>query len=574
MVSYAKLRKLLAVLLSATVLAVQPINSAQVVAQMGEAEEILLLNEEIIKELEMEEQTESSLESSELNESDYEEVNSIAPEQSETLDDLSVEGDTDNVEDKTLESPQESQVDLKVEGSDIATGNISIPGGQTGASWRIDSGGNLFVDSGLIHSSGRSPWHFYRNDIKTITFLGPMTVAENRLSSLFRALENVVSIEGLAYLDTSNVTNMNYMFAYTGSLTTLDVSSFDTSKVTSMSLMFWRAKSITALDLSNFDTSNVTRMIRMFSRMHSLTTLDVSSFDTSNVTNMGGMFSLTDSLTALDVSNFDTSKVTNMSSMFIGAESLTALDVSNFDTSNVRYMGFMFAHMRSLRTLDVSSFNTSKVRYMDGMFSSMESLSALDLSSFDTKNVVNMSSMFARTKSLVTLDLSSFDTKNVVNMGYMFVNMDSLTTLDVSSFNTRKVTDMVYMFYNSNSLRILSLGTNFKFLENARLPKISSGEGYTGYWQNVGTGTIANPKGSFVLTSAKLMKTFDGATMADTFVWQPIDSTKSPKPSPKDSIKPNTPETGEASSSSLAMLITGLFAALALGITRKKRTSM
>jgi len=42
--------------------------------------------------------------------------------------------------------------------------------------------------------------------------------------------------------------------------------------------------------LSSFDTSNVTNMSYMFEGCTGLTNLDLSSFDTSKVTNMGSMF--------------------------------------------------------------------------------------------------------------------------------------------------------------------------------------------------------------------------------------------------------------------------------------------
>ena len=102
---------------------------------------------------------------------------------------------------------------------------------------------------------------------------------------------NIKSIKKLKGLDTSNVTNMNYMLAGCSSLTSLDLSNLDTSNVTSMESMFDECSSLTSLDLSNFNTSNVTNMRSMLSGCSSLTTLDLSSFDTSNVTSMTYMFS-------------------------------------------------------------------------------------------------------------------------------------------------------------------------------------------------------------------------------------------------------------------------------------------
>ena len=63
---------------------------------------------------------------------------------------------------------------------------------------------------------------------------------------------------------------------------TLDLSSFDTSNVTDMSYMFGSSEAET-LDLSSFDTSNVTDMSYMFFNCTVLNELDITGFDTSSV---------------------------------------------------------------------------------------------------------------------------------------------------------------------------------------------------------------------------------------------------------------------------------------------------
>ena len=137
---------------------------------------------------------------------------------------------------------------------------------------------------------------------------------------------------------------------------------FDTSQVTDMRWMFKSCGSLSSLDVSGFDTSQVTYMGGMFSGCSSLSSLDVSGFDTSQVTNMGWMFQSCIRLSSLDVSGFDTSQVTNMGWMFAGCGSLSSLDVSGFDTSQVTYMGCMFAGCGSLETLDLRNFNMSSVK--------------------------------------------------------------------------------------------------------------------------------------------------------------------------------------------------------------------
>lgn len=74
--------------------------------------------------------------------------------------------------------------------------------------------------------------------------------------------------------------------------------------------MFYFLPDLISLDLSSFDTSQVTDMRYMFSELSMLTDLNLSNFDTSKVTNMEGMFSEVSKLTNLDLSSFDTSRVT------------------------------------------------------------------------------------------------------------------------------------------------------------------------------------------------------------------------------------------------------------------------
>ena len=230
-------------------------------------------------------------------------------------------------------------------------------------------------------------------------------------------------------------------------------------------LMFYREyneqkiKNIVELDLSNFDTSQVTDMQFMFSGMSSLTTLDLSNFDTSQVTDMKYMFRDMSSLTTLNLSNFDTSRVTNMEVMFYGMSSLTSLDLSNFDTSQVKYMDYMFSYMFSLTSLDLSNFDTSQVAYMNSMFSGT-SLTSLNLSNFDTSKVMNMNNMFLNMRNLTSLNLTNFNTSKVTDMEDMFslsnnyASDDKLEKIYVNNdFDVSKLTAFSNMFRNRKKLR-------------------------------------------------------------------------------------------------------------------------
>ena len=248
----------------------------------------------------------------------------------------------------------------------------------------------------------------------------------------FYGCTDLTTIEGIEYLNTENVTNMNGMFQNCKSLTTLDLSRFDTKNVTDMSGMFYTCLALTTLDIANFDTKNVTNISHMFNDCYALTTLDVSNFDTKNVTDMSGMFWGCAALTTLDVSHFDTQNVTKMDGMFCNCYALTTLDVSNFDTKNVTNMNGMFSSCYALNTLDIASFDTQNVTDMNGMFNGCRALTTLDVSNFDTQNVTNMGYMFGSCYKLTTLDVSNFDTKNVTDMSWMFSFDPALTTIYAS----------------------------------------------------------------------------------------------------------------------------------------------
>ena len=107
----------------------------------------------------------------------------------------------------------------------------------------------------------------------------------------FFGLSNLQSITGLEYLNTSEVTDMAWMFFYCTNLTSLDLSHFNTSKVNSMYNMLGYCQSLTSLDLSSFNTSQVISMSNMFDNCANLRTIYVGDgWDTAAVTISQDMF--------------------------------------------------------------------------------------------------------------------------------------------------------------------------------------------------------------------------------------------------------------------------------------------
>ena len=87
----------------------------------------------------------------------------------------------------------------------------------------------------------------------------------------FCILEALKQITGIENLNTSEVTDMSYMFTYCEALTELDVSNFDTKNVTDMSYMFYGCTLLPRLDVNKFNTENVLNMASMFCGCTALT---------------------------------------------------------------------------------------------------------------------------------------------------------------------------------------------------------------------------------------------------------------------------------------------------------------
>ena len=112
--------------------------------------------------------------------------------------------------------------------------------------------------------------------------------------------EHEVVISGLANLNTSNVTDMNHMFAgfdvFNENLTLSDIEGWNVGKVTNMEGMFFNfgllSRSV-ELDLSGWNVSSVTSMYNMFGGLGAFAeriVLNLSGWNTSNVNSMQEMF--------------------------------------------------------------------------------------------------------------------------------------------------------------------------------------------------------------------------------------------------------------------------------------------
>ena len=190
------------------------------------------------------------------------------------------------------------------------------------------------------------------------------------LSYWFNDLSSLTTIEGLQYLDTSDVTDMSHMFDGCSSLTTLDLSHFDTMKVTDMSWMFYNCEALTTLNLSNFYTAKVKNMSWMFGGCSSLIHLDLSHFYASRVKNTIGMFAWCYSLLVLDISNFR-NNATETSFMFVTNSALTTIYCNySWHCDDSEYMFSSCTSLKGAVAYDETKTNVRMANPETGYFTS------------------------------------------------------------------------------------------------------------------------------------------------------------------------------------------------------------
>lgn len=336
----------------------------------------------------------------------------------------------------------------------------------------------------------------------------------------FRQMNNLASIAGLTYLNTSEVTCMDNMFYNCQNLAELDLSHFNTANVTSMRYMFIFCKSLTKLDLSSFDTGKVTSMFDMFDSCSKLESINLSSFNTTKVMDMSGMFSGCASLRMLDLTNFSTPALRNTAYMFNGCTDLTAIYVGSgwtmayVNTSAPDYYKKMFANCTSLLGCKGTAYSSAipeidldyaridggtaapgllsytpyavlstdgetLTLYYDGDSSSKTGtvFSLIDRipgwyqevpfvttvvfdPSFAFARPVSMRAWFYRLSYLTTFEgLQYLNTSEVRDMAALFYGCTQLTNLDLTTFNTSKVKDMANMFLICTGLKTLDLSS-------------------------------------------------------------------------------------------------------------------
>ena len=299
----------------------------------------------------------------------------------------------------------------------------------------------------------------------------------------FYYMQNLESITGLNYLNTSEVTNMDWMFLGCGKLTSLDFSSFNTSKVTSMYHMFDGCVKLQTIYVgSGWSTAAVTSSSEMFNFCPRLVGGQGTTWDIDNPkdktyahidggpSNPGYFTEWKEAYACYTPSNttltfyYDTQRSSRTGTTFdlntgdnvVGWETNVTKVVFDPSFASARPTSTYgwFYDMTNLQTITgIEYLNTSEVTNMGHMFNGCIELTSLDLSSFNTSKVTHMHQMFQFCYELTSLDLSNFNTAKVTDIHYMLDYCTNLRTIYVGDgWSTAAVTNSTSMFRNCTSL--------------------------------------------------------------------------------------------------------------------------
>lgn len=343
----------------------------------------------------------------------------------------------------------------------------------------------------------------------------------------FNGFYQLTEIKGIKNLNTSNVSDMAYMFAGCSKLKSVDLTYMYSPYVKNMSYMFCDCSSLKTVYLKGLNTSNVEDMKHMFELCINLGYLDLSSFNTQKVKNFERMFYGCRSLKAIYASPkfvvVNSPNLISKAEMFSrcyklagetksyypthvngdfakidGGYFLNAADLIPWVKQNDKTFTFYYGYKKT-KTLGKGEYkldnwvnknhneNTSFTKAtIDESFALYQPTSCKDwffyylkleeienLHYLNTSKVTTMEGMFMQCNVIKSLDLSAFETSNVENFYGMFSHCKKLESLDVSNFDTSAATNMREMFIRCLKLKTIDL-TNFETAKVKTMTKMFS----------------------------------------------------------------------------------------------------
>ena len=324
--------------------------------------------------------------------------------------------------------------------------------------------GDVYTD--IVRKKSGDLWGVHKLDVKRVV-IDPSFADARPVSTAhwFNGCKNLEGIEGLEYLNTSNVTTMYAMFngvaQQSQSIQELDLTTFDTSNVTDMSYMFNCCSSLNKIYVSDtWNIDNVETSDMMFNGCKKIVGKDGTKYNASNIDVAYAHHVHGGYLSSLISEPVPYVVYSDQTLTFYYDEDATYRAGTIFTELNRQKGSDQWGAYKTEITsvvIDPSFADyrpTSTAHWFNGFYN-LVSITGLDY--LNTSDVTDMYGMFngvAKTSGKITeLDLSSFDTSKVTDMKYMFNCCTSLKTILVSdAWTTANVEVSDNMFYNCKKI--------------------------------------------------------------------------------------------------------------------------
>ncbi|MBO4250469.1 MAG: BspA family leucine-rich repeat surface protein [Paludibacteraceae bacterium] len=341
----------------------------------------------------------------------------------------------------------------------------------------------LYYDGNRASRKGVTDWSEYNNAKSSNTARVQRIVLDASMkdarptstASWFQFFSYLERIDHLDYLNTSEVTDMSYMFSGCSALRQVDVSGFQTGKVEKMSMMFFQA-GVEQLDVMKWDVGSLTTCIMMFGGCTNLTAIYCENDWSQQATKMEGSMMMFLGCTSLkgsrgtvyqDAKNdIEYARPDRKSTpgYFSFQPQIYVKAAQDKQTERVTLTIYYDHHYSEGFSLDNSIRRLAHVIVLDESVKNwrpkdisklFQDYPLLDeivhLDYLNTRYVEDMSYLFDNCPKLQSVDVSHFDTRNVKVMKRMFSFCD-FRKLDLTGFDISGVTDMSEMFNGSVNL--------------------------------------------------------------------------------------------------------------------------
>ena len=277
------------------------------------------------------------------------------------------------------------------------------------------------------------------------------------------------------FCNTSEITDMSFMFDMCSSLIQVKCHDWDTSKVTDMTRLFGNCNSIINLDgIGNWDMTNVINIENMFENINgAIDTFDLNNWQLNMYIDIGNLFNGVANISKINMINSDKYTIDKIIDI-LPMKSPTNTGVilisdNNIDDQIVRNANDKYWYIHVPLLIAKYKFNKSiynnlipefNVDFIDYDIIDVYDNNAIDESSIVTRSIYNdvlpskiiYGTESENDKSSSLLEILYLNTESITTMGHMFDNCINMYSCNTVDWNTRQVTDMSFMFTNCVSL--------------------------------------------------------------------------------------------------------------------------